>query len=257
MARRGQDWLGAALDRAALLRWSQRARGAPLAELGRLRRDQATALVLRQRLDEFLSVAEGRLALPRLGSSAFPRPAGTDWAWRPRLWRGPLDKKGIAGAASRTRLGDEATLFHDCDRSEITLRQIRNTRETDLSPFALRLDVFRFGGSFLSLAIDLPPEGAEGLRRSHLVRLGLTVEFEKPLDIFARLNVRHGPNTEQLVREIPPKGEEATVEFDLAYSKLNEKRVEKLWLDLIFEGPEMNQITIRDLTLARYPRAPL
>ena len=47
------------------------------------------------------------------------------------------------------------------------------------------------------------------------------------------------------------------VEFDLAYSKLNEKRVEKAWIDLIFEGPEMNQITLRDLTFSRRPRAAL
>ena len=81
-----------------------------------------------------------------------------------------------------------------------------------------------------------------------------TIETEKKLEIFARLNVRHGPNTEQLVRELPP-GEETMVEFDLAYSSLNEKRVERLWLDLIFEGPEMNQILLRDITLTRRPRA--
>jgi hypothetical protein len=47
------------------------------------------------------------------------------------------------------------------------------------------------------------------------------------------------------------------VEFDLAYTKMNEKRVDAVWLDLIFEGPEMNQVTIRDLTFSRYPRAEL
>ena len=47
------------------------------------------------------------------------------------------------------------------------------------------------------------------------------------------------------------------VEFDLGYSDINEKRVERMWLDLIFEGPEMNQITIRDITFCRYPRAEL
>jgi hypothetical protein len=45
------------------------------------------------------------------------------------------------------------------------------------------------------------------------------------------------------------------VEFDLAYTKLNEKRVDSMWLDLIFEGPQMNQVTLRDLTLSRRPRA--
>jgi hypothetical protein len=51
--------------------------------------------------------------------------------------------------------------------------------------------------------------------------------------------------------------EEVMVEFDLAYSKMNEKRVEKLWVDLIFEGPEMNQIILRDVTFSRRPRAEL
>ena len=152
-------------------------------------------------------------------------------------------------------------MFHDCRVSELTLRQIRNPREADLAPFGLRLDVFRFDGSFLSLAIDLPESACEGLRRRHLIRLDIGLELEKRLEIFARLNIRHGPNTETILRELPlhegPPWDHVWVEFDLAYSKLNEKRVEKMWLDLIFEGPEMNQITIRDLTLSRYPRAEL
>jgi hypothetical protein len=30
-----------------------------------------------------------------------------------------------------------------------------------------------------------------------------------------------------------------------------------MWIDLIFEGPEMNQIVLRDLTFGRVPRADL
>lgn len=85
----------------------------------------------------------------------------------------------------------------------------------------------------------------------------MLVELEKPLEIFARLNIRHGPNTEQIVREMPLNEKDVFVEFDLAYTKLNEKRVERMWVDLIFEDPEMNQITLRDVTFARYPRAEL
>ena len=83
------------------------------------------------------------------------------------------------------------------------------------------------------------------------------VEMEKPLEIFARLNIKHGPNVEQIVRELPLNEEEVMVEFDLAYSKMNEKRVERLWVDLIFEGPEMNQVILRDVTFSRRPRAEL
>ena len=87
--------------------------------------------------------------------------------------------------------------------------------------------------------------------------MDVIVEMEKPLEIFARLNIKHGPNVEQIVRELPLNEEEVMVEFDLAYTKMNEKRVEKLWVDLIFEGPEMNQIILRDVTFCRRPRAEL
>ena len=137
------------------------------------------------------------------------------------------------------------------------MRQIRNTRETDLSPFGVRMDVFRFDGSFLSIVIDLPPEAVHGLSLRHVIRVDAIAEMEKPLEIFARLNIRHGPNVEQIVRELPLSEEEVMVEFDLAYTKMNEKRVEKLWIDLIFEGPEMNQVILRDLTVSRRPRAEL
>ena len=36
---------------------------------------------------------------------------------------------------------------------------------------------------------------------------------------------------------------------------MNEKRLEKLWLDLIFEAPQMNAVRIRDLFLSRHLRA--
>ena len=85
----------------------------------------------------------------------------------------------------------------------------------------------------------------------------MNVENEKPLEIFARLNIKHGPNVEQIVRELPLGEDEVMVEFDLAYTKMNEKRIERMWIDLIFEGPEMNQVVLRDLTFGRLPRADL
>jgi hypothetical protein len=250
-------WIDGAIHRGILRRWSRIARRARIAELSQLRRDRSRAQALRLKLDEVIFTADSRLALPRIGSTVFPRPPGTDWSWRPELWRGQLAEKGAAGVANRTKVGSEVTVFHDCRISELTLRQLRNTEEGDLAPFGLRLDVFRFDGSFLSLVIDLPEEACHGLLKRHLVRLDAVVRAEKPIEIFARLNIRHGPNTEQVVRELPWGDKEVFVEFDLAYTKLNEKRVERMWLDLIFEGPEMNQVTVRDVTLSRYPRAEL
>jgi hypothetical protein len=243
------------VQRRALARWARAARFADRASPGLLRRLRDDAVLLRRELDRLLHVADARLTLPLPDSDAILRPMGTDWAWRPGLWRGPVVPAGRAAVANRTMFGDEVTIFHDCSQSELTARQIRNRLESDLAAYALRLDVFRFDGSFLSAAIELPPEAVQGLRRNHLVRLDCKVELEKPIEIFARLNVRHGPNTEQLVRELPLLQPETWVEFDLAYTRLNEKRVEKAWVDLIFEGPQMNQIVLRDVTLARHPRA--
>lgn len=239
----------------ALRHWQRAADEAEDVPLDTLRHERQQARKLRAQLDRLLHVADGRLALPAIGSNAFTRPHGTDWAWRPELWRGPLPVPGMSSVRNKSRLGEEVTMFHDCAHSELTLRQLRNVREEDLAPFGLRMDVFRFSGSYLSLVVALPQAALTGLRKRHLIRVNTIIEMEKPLEIFARLNIRHGPNTEQIVRELPLNEEDVKVEFDLAYSRLNEKRVESAWLDLIFEGPQMNQVIFRDLTLARFPRA--
>lgn len=239
----------------AVRRWAAAARRSTTMELGELRSERQRARQLRLHLDELVHVADNRLALPRIGSNAFFRPGGTEWSWRPQLWRGTLGEYGKAAVKSKSELGNEVTVFHDCAISELTYRQVRNSREEDLAPYGLRMDVFRFDGSFLSLVIDLPESACEGLKRRHIVRLDTIIETEKPIEIFARLNIKHGPNTEQILQELPLGQDDVTVEFDLGYSELNEKRIERMWLDLILEGPEMNQVTIRDITLCRFPRA--
>lgn len=245
------------IHRRVLRRWRRAAELAERIDLSTLRRWRSRARSLRHSLDEVIHQADHRLALPVIGSNVVRKPIGTDWWWRPILWKGPLPLPGMASVPGRALVCDGTTIFHDCRRTELTVRQIRNTREADIAPFGFRMDVFRFDGSFLSLVVDLPEEAARGLKLRHLIRLDLIVELEKPLEIFARLNIKHGPNVEQIVRELPLNAEEVMVEFDLAYSKMNEKRVEKLWVDLIFEGPEMNQIILRDVTFSRRPRAEL
>lgn len=233
------------------------AQNAEKTDLSELQKQRSDARALRFELGRLIHVADGRLARPRLGSSAFPRPHGTDWAWRPQLWRATLPVLGQSSAPSGTKLGDEVELFHDCAASELTLRQLRNMRKEDLAPFGLHLDVFRFDGSFLSLAIDLPQDAALGLCQDHLVRLEAIIEVEAELGMYARLNIQHGPNHEHINRKLPVQDKSVQVEFDIAEVQINEKRVNKIWLDLIFEAPEMNQVILRDLTLARYRRAAL
>lgn len=235
--------------------WQRALDAADGADLSGLRSQVDAARQSRDTLNALISRIENRLQLPRLGSNAFPHPDHADWTWRPDMFRGPLPVRGRSGVPTRTTLGHEATLFHDSALCEITLSQLRNTRSEDLAPYGLQLEVFHFEGSFLSVVIDLPGSAAQGLKAQHLIRLQTNIECESPLEIYARLNVQHGPNCEQLVSKLPLESDDCSVEFDLSYSDFNEKRSERLWLDLIFDNPEMNCITIRDITFSRFPRA--
>lgn len=250
-----REWFDMVFHRRILRRWSHAARHSNDVSMTKLRGLRSRARQIRRYLDQVIYVAEGRLTLPAVGSNAIIKPLYTDWAYRPELWRGPISPLGIVAVETKTEYGEEVRVFHDCRVTELTLRQIRNTREGDLAPFGLRMDVFRFDGSFLSIVVELPENAVDGLERRHLIRLAVSVEVEKPLEIFARLNIKHGPNVEQIVRELPLGEDEVMVEFDLAYTKLNERRLERMWLDLIFEGAEMNQIILRDVTMTRRPRA--
>lgn len=238
-------------------RWADVARDASDADLPLLRRQTAVARKMKGHLNRLIHTADVRLA-EHAHADTISKPHNADWAVRPALWRGALPLPGLSSAPSKTKMGEDVTLFHDCTLSEITLRQVRNLKKQDTAPYGLQLDVFQFDGSFLSLVIDIDEAGAKDLKRSHVLRMDTLVELEKPVEIFARLNIKNGPNTEQIVREFPSDAQDGhTIEFDLAYSSLNEKRVERAWIDLIFEGPQMNQVILRDLTFSRYPRANL
>lgn len=257
MANRIRTVIGRIAQWRNLRRWMRLAKSAEDMDLETLRVTRGRARTMMRPLERLVHVADSRLMLPLIGSNAIQKPLNSDWSYRPEIWRGPVVPRGIAAAQNKATLGKEATVFHDCKISELTLRQIRNSREEDLAPFGLQVDVFRFDGSFLSIVLNLPDDAVHGLKKKHLLRLDAIVEMEKPLEIFARLNIKHGPNTEQLVRELPLHEDNVMVEFDLTYTKMNEKRVERIWIDLIFEGPQMNQIILRDITLSRRPRAEL
>ncbi len=245
------------IHRRAMQRWrtaAQQAQDVPQSKL-RLQRDQARGL--RAHLNKLIHIADGRLIRPQIGSVQFPKPVGTDWSWRPDLWRGPLARPGVASAPRKAGIDGQVTLFHDCPQSEIAARQVRNRGEDDLAPFSLAVEAFSFEGSFLSLSVELPPEAARDLTKQHLMRVDTLIDSEQNSGVFARLNIQHGPNTEQVLRQMDLSVSPVAVDFDLAHLPLNERRIEKIWLDLIFENPRMNRIVLRDLTFCRRHRADL
>jgi len=257
MSKISLDALNGKLFPRADQRWARATREVTEVDVATLRRQRTQADTLRTQLATFLQAADARLALPDGQEAHLETPHNADWAWRPDLWRGPIDVQGLAAVKTKSMFGKDVTMFHDCALSELTLRQLRNLSNVADAPYGLQMDVFNFDGSFLSLVLDVPEAGALNLSRAHIIRLDTVIETERPIEIFARLNVKHGPNTEQIVRELPMDAGAHQVEFDLGYSRLNEKRVERAWVDLIFDTPQMNQVILRDLTFSRRPRAQL
>lgn len=243
------------LDQSSLEKWDDEIELAKDLDPDKLRRLRGRARQLQKRVNQVIHIADGRLAMPRDGADTIRKPQRADWAFRPEIWSGPISPHGALATGNQTKFGGASTLFHDCPLSELTLRQVRNNRQNDLAPFGLRLDVFGFTGSFLSLALDLPQDGLKGLRRNHILRLDTDIEAEKPIVIFARLNIKCGPNTEQIVRELHIVNAPTAIEFDLANAGINETRLDRAWLELIFDRPSMTGIFLRDVTLTRRPRA--
>jgi hypothetical protein len=184
-----------------------------------------------------------------------PRPLHCEWAWRAGPWAAPLQPPLLEGLADGTQLAPGVALHHDDPSARVGLLQTPTPQGPAL--FALSLEGASFAGSFLSLAIDLPPAAAPLLPRHLLgVRIALAERLATPF--YLRLNVRHGPNTAQMLREVDPRLQgpvPALVEFDLAYMRFNPRRVSKIWCDVILAGPGPLSAGLLDLAFTRRPRA--
>lgn len=257
MAGRISQFLDGWHQRRAQERWTRLAETAPELESFQLRALRAEARGMRRQLDRMLQVADGRLTVPVLGTGLPQMPLGTDWSWRPDLWCGALPDPGAVCSGDRTPLGENMALYHDCPLGEVVVRQVRNNRPEDRAPYGLAIDVFGFAGTFLSLAMNLPEAAVQGLKSRHLVRAEMVIDCERPLRAFARLNIKHGPNVAQPVSSLPERGRDKLAEFDLAYADLNDKRIERAWVDLILNDAAMTRIVIRDMVVSRRPRAEL
>lgn len=219
-------------------------------------RDQAQ--VLHRQLSRFLQASDP-WALRPVGLTEADLPPGTDWHWRPRLLRGRIAPQAIAAPANGHRLGEDAALWHDCPHRALILRQSTRPRPGQGASYAMGIEMMGFGGSFLSLAMDLPVEALDGLGPDRIVQLDTVMDAERAITIYARINLVQGPNTETMLRQLghPVEGQGAArqAEFDLAYADLAHRPIERAWLDLIFEQPRMNAVSIHDAVVSHRLRA--
>lgn len=178
-----------------------------------------------------------------------------NWAFRPDLWLGPIFPASFVQPPSPTRLCAGATLYHDAPDATLNCSQVRARDPQSVAPLAFAIETHAFTGSFASLALELPDKAWKDLSKSELIGLALRLDVTGPCKVFGRANVRHGPNTEKLVREINLAAGEDSVEFDLLYANIEMDKISGMWLDLIFESPANCQIVISDCIIVRHPRA--
>lgn len=250
LAHRWNSWLPRLIRRRALALWYEApqvlSQLAP-SESARLITDAKT---LHSALSKTLAHRPERKAPP------LDLPLQAEWGCRAGFLTTSVETPHVARPETGTVIAPDLRLYHDCLQREIIVTQ--NPHSSGPMPYSITLETLAFEGSFLSLVIELPPEAVQGLRVRHVVSAQLRIWAERDTRLFARINVRHGPNTEQQVNQIDLTAQDwqdRLVEFDLAYTRIAEKRVESMWLDLIVEKPAMNRVILGDVVLSRRPRA--
>ncbi|MCY1126698.1 DUF6478 family protein [Frigidibacter sp. RF13] len=233
-------------------RWAGAAGGMEAAELMELR---ASAKSLGRAAGQLARRAESEM-VRHLGVGAGPvhAPPMSDVAWRPEAWS-TATRISESGPQGR-KIGEELTLYHDCPLGLLSLRQRPNGSE-DRAPFGLVLTVYDFQGSYLSLSLQVPPDRFALTGSQHVIAVDLTLRSEAPQSFLARLNITHAGTTAQTTAGLNRQGDRALAEFDLAALHLNDKRIERIWIDLFVERPSMNRIAIADFVVSRRPRAPI
>lgn len=195
--------------------------------------------------------AEARARGAGQGAELPPLPARTDWSARAPLW-----SAGTAEAApvpDRFALGGGASIHHDGEPDRLSARFVALPQAA--TGRGLLIETLDFGGGYLSLSQPLPEAARDGLTRQSLVRAAFSIKLDRPLKCYARINIRNGPNTAEMVRGLDTERGQETVEFDLFYAEVEPEGASDLWLDLIFESPAMARIEIADAVFSRRPRA--
>ena len=247
-------YLGRAISSAYLKLWHRRLQRVARVKTTKLRQQRREALALQRQLGEVLPGINGELQRRLGGSKAYRHGSKMLWAWRPELWTlrcptssGPVEQSGA-------RLMPNTKVFFDDATCALIVQQFRNDISEGFAPYGVALELFQFEGSFLSLAIDLPDELYETFAKDELIGLSGAIFAERPAGFTVRLNIKHGPNTDQLIQAHDLNHSETRAEFDLAHLNINVKRVEKIWLDLVFETPNFNRISVTDLAFYKRPR---
>jgi hypothetical protein len=247
-------FLGRAISTASFKFWRRRLQRAAREKTAKLRQQRREALTLQTQLADVLERINDELH-HRLGDSKTYWHGSTMlWSWRPELWTMRCPSRSGPVMQSGARLTSNTKVFFDGGDRAVIFKQLRNDISQGFAPYGVALELFQFDGSFLSLAIDLPDSLCGTFAKDKLIDLSGAIFAERATGFTVRLNIKHGPNTEQLIQAHDINWSNIGVEFDIEHLKINVNRVEKIWFDLVFETPNFNRISHTDLVFSKRPR---
>ena len=220
-----------------------------------IRRARTDARSLRRDANELFRRTDDALRAPAPGAALPGLAARTEWAARNAALAGALFPAGYCPLEQATTLTPDFSVYHDGRHADLALRQVRTVSADGLSPFEIVCDCLAFDGTYLSFALALPEDAVAAISPHDLLRVHLTIEAERPVTAYGRLNIRHGPNTEEIVRDIDLRRPDSTLEYDLFYADMEADQISAVWVDLIFERPAMNRFALKEAVLSRRRRA--
>ncbi|MEL7278691.1 MAG: DUF6478 family protein [Pseudomonadota bacterium] len=235
------------LHRRVWLRWTDPSADLPPTMLKRLRRQARNGADVLRRVER---AADAALSAPVSEQVLLQPTEDAEFHHRPALFCGQVDRAFHDSPGTGLAVGPDLTLHHDLEEAVFSAA-------LGTGPPSLMIEGYEMRGSFLSLAIALPDMEAPRTSRDRLIRLAYDFTMDVPGPVYARLNLRHGPNVEQITRALDLQASENWVEFDAFYTEYEPARGTAMWIDLIFEPPRMNALTIRDLAVMRRPRVSL
>ncbi len=179
----------------------------------------------------------------------FDLPPKTQWGYTPALWQHNFDSETVGNILTGTEIAPRVTLHHDAESVDMRIAPVENSA-------ALSFDIREFSGGFLSLAFGFPESDAKAIQRHDLIRIAIQSEAAEQFKAYARLNLKHGPNNEQIVRMIDI-GQDGFAEFDIFYTEFEPTRASDAWIDLIINEPQGKSFTLKQVVILRRVRATL
>ena len=248
-----QERLDRLFHRLALRRIARRSAGIGKRGPKALERTIGRARQLRRAADGLIRRAEAEIR-GSAGVAPLPDlPARTEWASRSQLW----SEGGNAACPlpSGFQLGTGVSVYHDGEPDRACLRTIASPGGP--ARYGVVMETTDFSGEYLSVSLALPEAVKYQMTAQSLIRTAFVMTCERPIRTFARLKLRHGPNTEEQVRTLDQQSGRMAAEFDLFYMDILPDTVTDLWVDVIFEAPRLARIEIADVVFMRRRRAGL